>query len=465
MILQDTLRAIAEEAPPYLVPEKLFDKARRRHRRRVQWSAVAVVLLVLATGYGLTPPDVRGAEPAAGPPGLPSQLFAPERWTEAFADSPTGPASVAFSGPALADKAFSNGFDGFTSPVGLVGLTRDTYRVVYPSQGGSLALSPDGQTMLLPYLKGPAGDLASKNWRTDALDLTTGSIRTVATGVIPIAWAPDGRHALLAKWNRWDNQAGPAESINDITVSVMAWPSTHIDWTVYISRPEAVEGESNFYVALSPDATRVAVSTSKQLRVYRSDATVVWRRDVGWSMFAGPAAWRDDNRLAVLRRTLPNCADCQLEHFYDPSDWTMTFVDASTGAPADGPRYPVLGAANSLQVVAWRGDTAYAESRSELDSHGTTQAHFLRLTADAPAAEQVISVPRGISALAVAVDYVDRIRAVGTPAFGFSVPQVLALGLSIARWLVLAGLVALAVWWRRRRRRKRVQALRASMDG
>jgi hypothetical protein len=423
-------------------------------------TTLAVVLLVLAAGYGLTPPDLRGAEPAAGPPGLPSRLFAPERWTEAFANSPTGPASVAFAGPALAQPAFSN---AFTWPVGLVGLTRDTYRVVYPSQGGSLALSPDGRTMLLPYLKG-SGDMASTNWRTDALDLTTGTVRTVATGVIPIAWAPDGRHALLAKWNRWDNQTGPGENINDITVSVMAWPSTHIDWTVYISRPEAVEGESNFYVALSPDATRVAVSTSRQLRVYRSDGTVAWRRDVGWSMFAGPAAWRDDNRLAVLRRTLPDCADCPLEHFYDPSNWTMTFVDASTGAPAGGPQYPVLGAASSLQVVAWRGDTAYAESRSELDSHGTTQAHFLRLTADAPAAEQVISVPRGISALTVAVDYVDRIRSVGTPAFGFSVPQALAFGMSVVRWVILVGLFALAIWWRWRRRRRRIRMLRASMD-
>ncbi|TML22078.1 MAG: hypothetical protein E6G35_16450, partial [Actinobacteria bacterium] len=66
MMLRETLREIAEQAPSPAVPPGLFDRARRRHRRRQQWAAVAVVVLILLIGYGLSPAAPDAAQPAAG---------------------------------------------------------------------------------------------------------------------------------------------------------------------------------------------------------------------------------------------------------------------------------------------------------------------------------------------------------------------------------------------------------------
>lgn len=446
MMLRETLYAMADQAPVAALPADLFDRARRRHRRRQRWGAVVAVLLIMVTGYALSPVKPFPEQPAAGPPGLPSQVYAPSRWTEQFAKSPNGPASVVFWGPAVPDEPFASGPAAGTA---VVGLTRDTYRVLYSAQP-ALTLSPDGRTLLIAHFDGGT-DLGSVHWRTDALDLTTGKVRTLAPAFEPVGWSADGRHVLLVRPNRWDHQDGPAETVNDDTVALVSWPSGSVEWTIHVARPEAVEGESNFFFALSPDTTRLAVSTSRQLRVYRADGSIGWQRDAGWSLAAGPAAWRDDTHLAVLRRDLSG-PDAR---WSNPSHWTLEYVDPATGDPATGPRYPVIGGAYDVQVVAWRGQAAYAVVR--LDPTGDyhrTRAALVRLDPGASGVEQLVTTATGVSAIGVATDYVDSARDAGTPEFGLNLLQVLDVAGTILEPTIVLALILFVVWRVRRSRRE-----------
>lgn len=410
-------------------------------------AATAVVVLLLS-GYGLSlvgPGAGRDrAQIAAGSPGLPATVYDPPQWTQPFAGSPNGPASVVFWGPAVPDPAFNSAGSVSTA---VVGLAHDTYRVVYPAQP-SLQLSPDGETLLVARETG-------STYRTDALDLATGRSRPIAAGRMPIGWSTDGRYALVGITDRWSHP--DAASVNDLTLDVLAWPSGHVEWSVRIGRPDAVEGESTYLVALSPDASMLATSTSHELRVYRRDGaqggTLVWHRPLdGFDILAGPAAWRPDGRLAVLRRT--TCAGCQPQtRWSDPSDWRLTYVDAATGDPLPDPGYPRTTGAFSLSIIAWRGETAYAVTRaSPADDAAKIQASLIRLAPDGAGPQRVLAVPDGTSDLNVATDYLGTIRPAGSPEFGFSLRQALGMLLPYAQLFAVVVVIGFVLWWRRRSR-------------
>jgi hypothetical protein len=440
MSLQEGLRALAERAPASPVPSGLFDRARRRRRRRWAAAATAVVVLALA-GYGVSLPALPGERFAAGPAGIPRSVFDPPAWTGEIAAAPAGPASVAFRGPAVPDRS---PFRESASPVAVVGLTDDTYRVAYPSQG-SLALSPDGNTLLMPHLDTGTPDMRARDWRTDALDLSTGRSRVLAARFAPIGWSVDGTHALLVQPNRWDHPGAGAETVNDMTVSVVAWPSGQQEWSVHVARSDAVEGEGSYPVALSPDGSMLAVSTSHELRVYQRDGALRWKSALsGLDILAGPAAWRADGRLAVMRRGA-------VSHAYDPGEWTLAFVDAATGEPRPDPGLPAVRSAFSVQVLAWREDTAYAVARSRPggDPAGS-RASLVRLVPGASAPQPLLT-PAGAEDLNVATDYVDATRAAGPPSYGLSLVGLLSVALPYVWWTVILATVAVLVWWRRRR--------------
>jgi hypothetical protein len=449
MNLHQMLRDLADEAPAPAVPPGLFDRARRKRRQRWLGAAAAVLVLVLS-GYGVSVIDQHRSHVAAGPDGLPSTVADPPRWTKEFAGSPNGPASVVFWGPAVSGPAFGSGAD---TPTAVVGLASDTYRVVYPSQS-SLALSPDGRTLLLPYLDSSTS-LAAQHWRVEALDVVTGRSRLFATGATPDRWSADGRHVLLVRPDRWDKPDAPAETVNDMTVMVVSWPSGQVEWSVHIARPAPVEGENSYHLALSPDASMLAVATSGELRVYRRDGTVAWRVVQSWVLVGGPAAWRDDGRLAVIRRSVDSCAGCLPSGWTDPSDWRLEFVEAATGRPVQGAGYPVLRSAFGAKVIAWRGDTAYVVARF----HGAgddNRATLLRFRPGAAAPEQVLTMPAGASDLTVATDYVDSVRPAGTADFGLSGAQVLSMLVDASRPAGAVVVVGVLLWyWRRSRTRLR----------
>ncbi len=444
--LPELLRGLADEAPAMTVPSGLFDKARRRRRARWAMAATAVVVLLLS-GYGVSlaglGADRDSARVAAGSSGLPATLFDPPQWTQPFAGSPNGPASVVFWGPAVPDQAFGG---GGSVPTAVVGLAHDSYRVVYPAQP-SLELSPDGTTLLVAREAGTT-------YRTDAVDLATGRTRSVAAGRMPIGWSTDGRYALVGITDRWSHPG--LASVNDLTLDVLAWPSAQVVWSVRIGRPDAIEGESTYLVALSPDASMLATSTSHELRVFRRDGaqgTLVWRRPLdGFDVLAGPAAWRPDGRLAVLRRT--TCAGCRPQTGWsDPSDWRLTYVDPVTGDPLPDPAYPRVTRAFSFSVVAWRGDTAYAVTRaSPAGDPEKIQASLVRLAPDAAGPQRVLAVPDGISDLNVATDYLDATRPAGSPEFGVSLKQVAGMIIPYTQLVVLVLLIGFVVWWVRRNR-------------
>ena len=445
MNLQQMLRDLADEAPAPAVAPGLFDRVRRTRRQR--WlAAAAVVVVLVSSGYGVSVVDLHRSHVAAGPDGLPGTVVDPPRWTKELAGSPNGPASVVFWGPAVAGPAFG---DFRQTGMAVVGLSRDTYRVVYPSQP-SLALSPDGRTLLLPYTRDNGG---VTHWRVDALDLTTGASRTVVTDFVPVRWSTDGTHVLLVQPTRWFTPDAPGETINDVTAMVMSWPSGQVDWTVHVARPAPVEGENSYHLALSPDASMLAVATSGQERVYRRDGSLLWSRDVSWNLVAGPAAWRDDGRLAVMQRTVNSCPGCPPSNWTDRTDWRLGFLDPATGDPVAGPGYPVLRAAFSVQVVAWRGDTAYAVVRS-----GSSQARaaLVRLRPGVAAPDQVLSMPAGASDLTVATDYVDSVRPAGPAEFGVSTSQLLSMAYDASRPAAAVIIIGVLLWyWRRSRKRLR----------
>jgi hypothetical protein len=443
MNLADELHALAEQAPVTSMPPDLFNRARRRHRWRLV-AAVAAMFLIVLGGYAVTLPDLHPLPAAAGPAGIPLTVADPPLWTDEIQESPPGPAALVFRGPAVPARS---PFRAYATPTAVVGLTRDVYRVVYPSQS-TTALSPDGRTLLLPQLNSPT-DLRAAHWRTDALDLVTGRSRRLATGFAPIGWSVDGKHALLVQPNRWNDPDASAATVNDMIVSVVAWPSGQTEWSVHVARPSAVEGEGNYPVALSPDGASLAVSTSQELRVYGRDGAIRWKRPLtGQDVLAGPAAWRDDGRIALARR--PGVANS-----FDTGDATLTFVDARTGDESPGPHLPTVRKVFSLQVVAWRGDTAYAVARTQpAPMSEDIHASLIRLTPGA-SSPQTMLAPAGVEDLNVATDYVDRMRTAGSPSYGLSLTGLTAAALPAAGPAVVAAALVVLIWWLRRRRIER----------
>lgn len=458
MRLQRLLHELAEEAPAGAVPAGLFDRARRRRRRR--WSAaLAAVVVLLLSGYAVVPASRTGQRVAEGPAGLPDRLVMPPWYTETLDRSPNGPASVVFDGEDHAqadddDVKLAWWRDGYTVfPTVVVGLTGDTYRIArVPYTAGpysaGLELSPDGR-----YLLNEDG----------IVDLTTGETRPLpqVAGPAWYEWSADGR------WLVYDEQR-PGEH----RVVVYSWPSLRVEWEIRDVRPATrsralLMSDSVRRRALSPDGSMLAIQDVGELWVYRRDGTVLWRRDMQHEELAGPAAWRGDGRLALLRRALPVCPACpeQPENPY-PVARSLAFVDGVTGVPAAAPGYPLVELTLGLRVVAWRGDSGYAIVASTRglpaapppgvsQSVSIERVTLVRLDPGAAGPRTLLTAPAGVRDMNVATDYVDAIRPAGEVAAGVNVSEIVGRVVTGALCLApfLLPVVGLLLWrWRRRRR-------------
>ena len=458
MRLQQLLREAAEGAPAVAVPAGLFDRARRRHRRR--WSAaMAAVVVALFGGYALSPfptgAQVGGSQAA----GLPERLVVPPWWTETLTRSPNGPVAVAFNGNSpqadYEDGKIAFWRDGYSfEPSVVVGLERDTYRIVRSSNTAGVALSPDGR-----YLLGATDP--SFGDRAQVLDLTTGVVRQLS-GVSASAateWSTDGRWVVAREADRESTWVG-----------VFSWPAGQIEWQLrYPASTSGASGADSRRLALSPDGSMLAVLDHGDVRVFRRDAalpeqdgSLLWQREVGLDLLAGRAAWVGDGRLAVLRRSEPVCPACPEQESAYPGAWWLTFLDGATGAEVTAPAYPRLDPAMGVRVVAWRGATAYAvvQWTAGLAHPEPNRVALVRLEPGATEAYPVLIGPPGTYDLNVATDYVDQIRPAGTPENGVDTPEVVARTLiatiCLAPFVVPLGLL---VWmWRRRRTQARWQA-------
>lgn len=147
MTLHDLLDDAARGAPSGAPDPDLWDRARRRHRRRQAGVAglVAVVVLAVASGVGLVstrqqttlqPADSQAA------PALPSRVYEPGRWLPvAGPDDPPGPLSTIIQ--AISDRWFGLP----RSVTGAISATDGTYlRLDLPDDADEGAvLSPDGR--------------------------------------------------------------------------------------------------------------------------------------------------------------------------------------------------------------------------------------------------------------------------------------------------------------------------------
>ena len=340
MTLSETLRALADQAPTRGLPAGLFDRARRRRRRR--WAAAGAAVTVLAVflvgvaGIGAASTTVGGADAV---PGLPDVVADPPWWTADLDGAATGPASVVFWGDAVPEPAFG----GFAStPMAVVGLRSDVYRLVHATQP-SVALSPDG-TQLATVQQAPGAPPGFSGWRTEVRDLVTGQTRVVATDAIPLNWSTDGRHLVVVRPHYWPGGA-PTNPPSDL-VTVLSWPSAQVEWQIRVARPQPVEGETSHFFALSPDGSKLAVTTSQELLVYDRSGAVLWRRPAGDDLLAGPAAWTADGRLTLIRRAEPATATPEsAPAALEPVAWRLLFVDAATGEPV---------ASSTPRTIRWR---------------------------------------------------------------------------------------------------------------
>jgi hypothetical protein len=439
--LRDALASLADDAPIVRVPPRLYRTA--RHARRRRWSvvlgAVGVVGVLLCGSVAFAPPDTQVADGRAA--GLPERLVAPRWWTETVRSSPNGPASVVFTagkGNVQADfddfqlEWWREGRSVFPSVV--VGLQRDTYRIDRASYSVGVELSPDGRYLLT---------------QQGVQDLTRGSVSPQPTlsESSSAGWSADGRWFI---------------SVDRDMISVVSWPSGHVDWQL----PLAIESIGAkvpdplfFYsgVALSSDGSLLAVQAGGELRVYRRDGSVLWQQDVGRDQIAGRAAWRADGRLAMLRRSDVVCPDCPARVWPYSSTWQLTNVNGLTGASVPGKAVPTLTSANAVEVVAWRGDTAYCV----VNYAGRTESGpvaLVRLVPGTARPQSMLTAPAGTEDMNVATDHLDTIRPAQTPSFGVNRREVLGWAVTLSPCALAALLPVLIpillLLWRRRRDRR-----------
>jgi hypothetical protein len=109
----------------------------------------------------------------------------------------------------------------------------------------------------------------------------------------------------------------------------------------------------------------------------------------------------------------------------------------------------------SLQIVAWRGDTAYAVTRTQpAPTSEEYHARLVRLAPDA-AAPQTMLAPAGVEDLNVAADYADVMRTAGSPSYGLNLTGLIAVVLPFAVPATIAVAIVVLIWWTRRRQIER----------
>lgn len=350
----------------------------------------------------------------------------PPWWTADAIDRPIGAAAAAFTGDSVPRRALLE-IDAYNPATALAGLDNDTYRILH--EDGRL-LSPDGR-YLIGYDKRP-------------YDLGTGLPLPEIRDVLAIS--ADGRfYANGHSVYRWDG-------------SVELWNYRG--------------GEDVGAAALSADGNQVAVRyASGEIAVYRRDRTarnqwgvdgamLLWRSSLPLSLIAGPGAFTPDGRLALLTYASDPCWSL-LGHGPVPAEAVrrctarVELLDATTGTPLAG-TYPVVTGALGMQVVGWRGDTAYA-TRS--GAYGHPRADLIRLDPGTSEPAVVMDTAPGTSNLTVATAYLGSSRPAGSPDTEFSWS---AAGEHALWWAVVAGCpvavlvgtVTVVVVQRSRRRRR-----------
>ncbi|MEU4471852.1 hypothetical protein [Micromonospora sp. NPDC023888] len=402
--LSEALRRLAADVPPARVPDGLFDAARTRHRRRraVVAGALAVLVLLLGTGYALHPVALPlPAGPRHETPGLPTRLVDPPLRTASVGYSAPGVAAMLFGGPAVRTNWFE-------TRMGVVAADDDRYRVLDgdPAVAGfEASLSPDGRYV----------------WVGDSLlDLTSGKTTPNRPDGYPLAFAPNGKRLVYAD--------------DDTTFTS---PNTYS--TPYVGVYDRDRGTDVLRVRVGttwipPGRTAALSSDGGDLALQIRDE--VWLTRVGdagadrvaepyrklplaGGRLAGAGSWLPDGRsVAVLGRS--TCTDCPVPSYR--RTWTLALRSTVDGAPLAGAAFPPLRSRSFVQLLGWRSaDEAVAlvgvpgPAAVDLpENHdiawgpyhevGTEAVELVALRRGATAPEVLFRTPEGITDLSVAAD-------------------------------------------------------------
>ncbi|MEU8296499.1 hypothetical protein AB0C04_04340 [Micromonospora sp. NPDC048909] len=450
--LTEALRGLADGVPPAVVPEELFDVARAQHRRRraTAAGALAVLVLLLGTGYALRPVALPApAAPRFDAPGLPSRFVAPPLRTATVQDSAPGAAAMLFGGPAVRT-------DWHETRLGVVAADADRYRVLdagHQVPGFDALLSPDGRYV---WTGRRLLDLTSARSTPDVLD------------GYPLAFAPDGVRLAYA-----DDDATftPPNTYATPYVGVYDRERRTDVLRIPVGTAWIPPGRT---AALSPDGGEVALQVRDEVWLTRvSDAgpdrtAEPYRKlPLAGGRLAGAGSWSADGRsVAVLERS--RCTNCPVPAY--PRTWRLATRATADGAPQAGPVFPELRSRTYVQLLGWRSaDEAVAlvgvpgrEAVDRPEEHdiawgpyhepGTDAVELVVLRRGASAPEVLLRTPAGITDLSVAADLAldGAVRESGQPDYGPLPYWLVALGL-LGTAAVAVPLLVLFGRWRSRR--------------
>ncbi|MET8089897.1 hypothetical protein [Micromonospora sp. NPDC005220] len=456
--LSEALRRLADDVPPARVPEGLFDAARTRHRRRraVVAGALAVLVLLLGTGYALHPVALPlPAGPRHDAPGLPTRLVDPPLRTASVRASAPGAAAMVFGGPAVRT-------DWFENRLGVVAADADRFRVLDagPAVAGFEAmLSPDGRYAAVG---------------TALIDLTTGRNTPDRVGGYPLAFAADGKRLVYA-----DDQTTftPPNTYHTPYAGVYDRERGADVLRVRVGTAWVAPGRT---AALSPDGGELALQVRDEVWLVRlADAGAdrfaePYRKlPLAGGRLAGAGSWLPDSRsVAVLARS--TCTDCPVPSFR--RTWTLAVRSTVDGTPLAGAAFPQLPSRSFVQLLGWRSvDEVVAlvgvpgpDAVDQPEEHdiawgpyqepGTEAVELVVLRRGAPTPEVLFRTPQGITELSVAADLAidGAVRESGRPDYGPLPFWALAAGFVLAALVALPVLAGLRRWrgrWRRPRAR------------
>ncbi|MEO3771429.1 hypothetical protein [Micromonospora sp. B9E7] len=451
--LSEALRRLAADVPPARVPDGLFDAARTRHRRRraVVAGTLAVLVLLLGTGYALHPVALPlPAGPRHDTPGLPTKLVDPPLRTASVGYSAPGAAAMLFGGPAVRTNWFE-------TRMGVVAADDDRYRVLDGDQavaGFEASLSPDGRYA----------------WVGDSLlDLKSGKTVPDRPDGYPLAFAPNGKRLVYAN--------------DDITFTS---PNTYR--TPYVGVYDRDRGVDVLRVplstawippgrtaAMSPGGGDLALQIRDEVWLVRVDdagadrvAEPYRKLPLAGGRLAGAGSWLPDGRsVAVLERSA--CTDCPVPSYR--RTWTVALRSSVDGSPVAGAAFPPLRSRSFVQLLGWRSaDEAVAlvgvpgpEAVDLPEDHdtawgpyhepGTEAVELVTLRRGAAAPEVLFRTPEGITALSVAADLAiaGAVRESGRPHYGPPPFWALVVGFVLAA-LVTRPVLAMLRRWRDRGR-------------
>ncbi|MBB2947481.1 hypothetical protein FB565_007252 [Actinoplanes lutulentus] len=289
------------------------------------------------------------ARPWRDAPGdvVPSGLELPWMWQATVDMDPPGRASMLVGG----DTIGFNGTDIFDSEgkIAVVGRGGD-YRTLLNGgwdsivAGEDVLLSPDGRRVVRPAVDQDGLeviDLESGASRVyPAPDLAVAAAPTQAPGWSgPVAWAPDGRSVLAEVYAGDDTHL----ALLDLETSAVAPIGDRIlGWT----------RRSASRAAFAPDVRHIAVSSGTSVMLVDRAGEAAWTTDLGDRAYlGGTGAFSPDGKLIAISQ-LEGCLDRCDRDALAARRWTITYLDAVTGAVVAGPAFPAV-TGSAVRVLGW----------------------------------------------------------------------------------------------------------------